>query len=385
MRILHVRPYGFDVGSVYKYTEMFRRIGDVTDVIVPPGDGYADLLEAITREKPDIGFMGGDWWEHWRAFDRAGIPYVLAEHDVVTLRRSTGGAHERAMLENASAVLFTSEDHRDYCAARYRLPHTEIVHLRPLLEQVDFKPLPQMKGRHLVYAGGIQSWRQRHGQYGYRCYQRIFERAMEAGWTMHVYPCYLTAPETIAEYAALGCVMHEQVPHRDLGRELSVYTAGLQAYADEGCDPLAISYCMTCRPNKTWDYLAAGIPTIGYNAGATAEIYRDRWGVVIDDLAHLTDIDSSSLPTRAKVLRHRSRERMDDDLPAFKRLARAAADARVKMEKQQAERARTRSYDVIAEFVCSGRRYAPGDTAHLSGEHAERALKAKVIALPVHR
>lgn len=379
MNILHVRPYGFDVGSVYKYRRMLADIADVTDITVP-ATGNSSTLAALIAGSYDAGLVGGDWWGHHEAFRQHGTPYVLVAHDITTIRMRGYSDNERRMLEGAASVIFTSEEHEDYCASRYRMPPHRTIHLRNTREQIAFKPLPKLPGKHLVYAGGVTAWSQRTGAYGYRSYHRIFAEVMAAGWTVHVYPCYLASAEIIAEYAAIGCVVHDQVPHTELPREMSRYTAGLQAYADERCDPLALAYTKTCRPNKTWDYLAAGIPTIGFNAGNTSALYDGKWGIVLDSLAEFEALSEDDLPSRAKIMRHRSREVMENDAALFaETLSDLTSETAAQTRKEAWERLVT--YRAREEFLdrSTGIRHKAGLTVELDGRRAEQALGKRLV------
>lgn len=318
--ILHIRPYGFEVGSVEKYAQMFGRYADMVEPVLLGDAPFAAVAAEIDKTEFDIGLVGGDWWKHWKGFAHRGRPYILVEHDIHTLRVPGARDEERAMIENASAVLFTSEDHQAYCDILYDLPPSDVIHLRPLAESLKFEPLPRLKGKHLVYAGGLASHANREGAYGYRSYHTIFKAFMEAGWTVHVYPCYLSGQQLKGEYAALGCVVHDEVPEVDLPRELSQYTAGLQAYADQ-CLPDAFRYTQTCRPNKTWTYLAAGIPTIGYRAGNTADIYDGKWGVILESLDDIPNLVPPKVDGRTRIA-----QVMDKDAPRFERLLQVALD-----------------------------------------------------------
>jgi hypothetical protein len=79
-------------------------------------------------------------------------------------------------------------------------------------------------------------------------------------------------------------VVHPNVPYDELLPLLSQYTAGLQAYWLTGVRESSAAYVHTCRPNKLWDYLAAGIPTIGYQGGPGMKVYAGKWGVVLRGL-----------------------------------------------------------------------------------------------------
>lgn len=361
------------VGSQRKYIEILRRHfgGRATP--------SAQFLRAIEGR---VALVAGDHWGEWKEAVAAGLPYVVDEHDVVSLRTGAGYAEERAMLEGALAVLFTSEDHRDYLLAQgVKLPPHEVVHLRPLDADLDFEPLPKLPGKHLVYAGAVTDEAQRAGPFGYRTYHQILGAFIRAGWTVHVYTP-MRGP-VLDELRALGVVLHDFVPHAELYRETSQYTAGLHGYEHDGVPELAASYCDTCRPNKTWDYLAAGIPTICVNGGNSAKVLDGRWGVALRDLSssELARAEPERLPTITEELRRSQVMEADADrLYALFEDALARAPARSKpvrgftrderRELRRARREAARQRDVICV-----------DRWHGSPNHGDIAVSLGVLAL----
>ncbi len=259
----------------------------------------------------------GDHGKEWRRCAEADVPFVLVENDVASLRsRSTASVdNEREMHAAARAVLYPSEAMRDVCVARYKPAHTEVVMLRPLARDLAFEPRPREE-RTLVYAGGIRDIGAARGRgYGYRLYHDIFAAAIAAGWRVIVHPSARTGE--LSGYAAIGVEVREHVPARDLYQALSGYAVGLQGYAEEG---YGTRYCV---PNKTWEYLAAGIPTLGVNGGLAARIYHGRWGIAggVEDVAkNLARLEWFDVPANV-----RAREVMDADAPAFDRLVAALA------------------------------------------------------------
>ena len=99
---------------------------------------------------------------------------------------------------------------------------------------------------------------------------------------MHVYTSQ--SPAVLKEYADLGCIMHTTVPERYLPAVLSQYTAGLQGFGAH------TDYSSIASPNKAWVYLAAGIPTIGINAGSAGNIYNGRWCTVLDSVSDMRTV-----------------------------------------------------------------------------------------------
>jgi hypothetical protein len=307
-------------GSSYKYYVLLQaHFGGITLKSKKQVSTPGDFSEDLQRLKPDIAFCHGDWMNYWVVPQSQGIPYILFEHDVHSLRTGLNTKQrnaEKAMLEGAAGIMFTSPDHQNYCNDNYQLTkHQGLVYLRPLKKDLAFSPLPKLPGKHLVYAGGIINTT--GSNYGYRAYRQIFTDFIDAGWTVHVYGNH-TQAETLKEYSKFGCVPHTWVPYWALLKEMSQYTAGLQAYTKEGVNTKAFEYTQTCRPNKTWDYLAAGIPTIGLNAGNCAKIYQEGgWGITIPDTERKT-LENIELPSFPESLRFE--HTMDGDISVFNRV-----------------------------------------------------------------
>jgi len=295
-------------GSRYKFIEMFSRLCQL------------DVVPKLTANY-DFAIVRGDKSRDYQKAMQLGLPYILIEHDVWSVRAGVEtDKHEREMIENAACVLFTSAHHADL-AAKYTIPPSEYIHLRPLAKDLDFEPLPKLPGRNLVYAGGIMG-SENEDIFGYRKYAvSVFPALMAAGWTIHVYPAWNALNRT-KEYEAIGCIMHEPVPQKDLYRELSQYQAGFQGYAE--CGPQ--EYVKSCRPNKLWEYLGAGIPTLGYNTGSGAHIYEGKWGYVAETWADIPAVSERVLNMTISDDLRRS-EVIDNDIDAFARLVDIASVA----------------------------------------------------------
>ena len=287
-----------------------------------------DFRPDIMALKPDLLVCRGDWLKYYQIAIEQKVPYILIEQDVHSLRTKLLKRQmqiEKEMIENAAGVIFTSEDHRTYCKKKYNLPTNNVViYLRPLLEDLAWEPMKKLPGKNLVYAGGVIQ-KPNGGNYGYRCYKRVFKAFIDAGWTIHLYGSknqYITVRaygeinrESTEDDPGYKIVPHGWIPYRDLLREMSQYTAGLQAYAKVDVDEQAFAYTQTCRPNKTWDYLAAGIPTIGLYPGNCAKIYLDGgWGVVVPDTERST-LENIKLPKFPTHLRYE--QVMEQDLVKF--------------------------------------------------------------------
>jgi hypothetical protein len=240
----------------------------------------------------DLGICQGDAQTLYLEFLKRGIPYLLVENDVHSFRfglNEKSYAHDKQIIENASAIIFTSEGYVEYFKEikkkyGWYLPEYIVVHNKPMRQDTKFIPRVKTEGLNLVLDGGLTMWDRNNDFYHYKAYHLIFNAFIKAGWKVHLYPTKLINERRIRDYISIGCIIHEWVKGDKIYQEMSQYTAGLQAFNSVDTPESAINFAHKCRPNKLYDYLAAGIPTIGYNGGDGMEVYRDKWGIVIDDL-----------------------------------------------------------------------------------------------------
>lgn len=325
MNILYFLSTG-DVGSAYKNINfMCENFGGH----IVRGS-VAEAIRYICKSKPELIVVRDGGRNDCGIALRYGIPYILIENDVSSMRRGMSSKSlegERTKIERAAAILLTSEDHASYLEGKYKMPYHRVIHTRPLRKDLDFEPKPKKLTPSLVYAGGLNQWDHRSGDFGYRCYHTILKAFIDAGWEVHLYPAYVEN-RRLSEYKELGCVVHSKLPYQDLLRELSQYTAGLHSYNREGVPEKAYNYTQTCRGNKIWDYLAAGIPTIGYQGGKGMDIYRNKWGIVIQSLSK---DNLSTLPRRLEKIKiteeMRLENTMDSDFDVYQEIIEKALEA----------------------------------------------------------
>ena len=233
---------------------------------------------------------------------------------------------ERERIENASAIILTSEDHAKYLQylkekKGWKIPYYKVIHTRPLRKDIDYEPKEKKEGLNLVYAGGVVAgWERRNSHYGYRCYHGIFKEFIRAGWNVHIYSASYNTGK-LSEYKDIGCILHRNLPYKELIQEMSQYTAGFHGYNKEGVPEKSYEYTKLCRGNKIWDYLAAGIPTIGYQGGNGMKIYKGKWGIIINDLERDTLEKIPERLARLKITKRMRRANiMDKDIKKYKKI-----------------------------------------------------------------
>jgi len=305
--IFRLHPNWYD-GSSYKFPSFLKKAFGVEN------------SREKTEGEYDLGICKGDWHTFHKEFMERNLPYLLLEHDIYSYRfglNEKSYVHDKEKIENASAVIFTSEEYVKYyedLKKRYgwHIPKYVVIHNRPLTKDLNFIPKKKLEGLNLVLEGGLSVWTKKNDPYHYKAYNYIFEQFIKAGWKVHIYPTKVASnKKKLKAYQDIGCIIHEWVPCQLLYQEISQYTAGFQGFNSINTPESSLKFAQACRPNKIYDYLAAGIPTIGYNGKEGMEIYRDKWGIVIDDLEQET---LKAIPERLKKIKITKKMRYDNVL-----------------------------------------------------------------------
>jgi len=168
-----------------------------------------------------------------------------------------------------------------------------VLHLKPNKSDLNFTPLPKIP-RSIVYSGKYlkSKWEDRKTKGGYRAYHDIFKSFTYLGWDVYI----ITHTEDMREYEQIGCNIIRNIPQMDMYKHLSQYELGFHGFNYTDIPELSQFYINQCTPNKTWEYLAAGIPTISYNAGFSSLILNGKWGYSVNNLAEINSLDFSKLP-----------------------------------------------------------------------------------------
>jgi len=297
------------IASRYKYTKLLRYIyGEDMQIFDEREFQKAKIW------KPDYCIVFGSFRNTFKLPLQQGIPYILCDHDIISLYRSGEKHNEFRKIRGAKKIIFTSPDHQLYIIKQYGIPadKTMVLYLRHSKDDIDFEPMKKIPGKNLVYIGGLLDnsfANHMDGKFSYRCYTDIFKTIISNGWNVHLYAAR-KRPEI---YTKIGCIYHPRFEEgKDLFRELSQYTAGLQGFANNNA---SFNYAKTCRPNKIWNYLAAGIPTIGINPGNGINIYERKWGCELKNLDEINSLDFSNLDLN----RYRQMEIIENQAEELKR------------------------------------------------------------------
>lgn len=187
--------------------------------------------------------------------------------------------YDRIWAEHAAGFITASEGFMPFVEqVTGEKPNYFYLPLKYSRKELRFKKR-QTRPKTVVYVGGLISpifTQTTHMEYDYRDMSSYFKEILDAGWEVHCYTPNWEDPRSRAYYKALGCKMHGFLAP-PIYEEISKYEVGIMGYR-EGCNP----YALVCTPNKTFDYLGAGIPTLGVGeTGMASDIFvKGGWGTV---------------------------------------------------------------------------------------------------------
>jgi glycosyltransferase involved in cell wall biosynthesis len=210
------------------------------------------------------------------------FPTVIDMHDCAKYRGQKDPFISWVYGHKESPKIFASPGLANYVKNHYNIEDYHVIMNLPLKRWLNFKQKKKLPGNNIVYFGGLASL---NGKHSYRYYEKIFQKFVENGINVHVYPAN---PDITTENLGWkGCIVHETIDgYENLYSELSQYQAGFAGYNDIDADPKILEYPQACIPNKAFDYMMAGIPTVAYNLGYSSKYVRN-WGVCVNDIGDL--------------------------------------------------------------------------------------------------
>jgi hypothetical protein len=144
--------------------------------------------------------------------------------------------------------------------------------------------LPKLNGLHAVYEGGF------HPELPYRRYLPLINRLSELGCTVHVFP---TGRPT--DFPG-PFIRREKLPYGKLLEEMTRFHFGITGYNYDALEPVTVKWLDSNLPNKGFDYNAAGLPVLVWNAKNIYDEMKSYGSTLfVDDLSKLERSDLESL------------------------------------------------------------------------------------------
>ena len=243
-----------------------------------------DLQERIRKGKFDVVHVFTDYCDMANRLMQT-EKIIIDTYDVGEMRGTKDNFSE-VVYQSKWPKLFSSGKHREYLKNKYNIQGKTWVipnlHLKKWCEKIA--PGAKLPGENIVYYGGVSLLKT--SDYGYRLYVKQFRKFADAGIKVHIYPANTTRRYKI--YEGENIILHKKVDHEGLLQELSKYRVGFLGYNDLDVNPVPVAYAKTCLPNKAFDYMMAGVPSLSYNLGY-AEKYVKNWGVCCSNVDELVE------------------------------------------------------------------------------------------------
>jgi hypothetical protein len=220
------------------------------------------------------------------------VKIILVVDDIWSIRnRGKLSLKDRCCIDKAKAFIYLSQYFITHIPSRGK-PRM-VLPLKPNEHDLHFIPLPKIP-HSIVYSGKYlkSKWEDRKSRGGYRAYHEIFSKLIGMNWNVYI----VTNTEDMKEYEDIGCNVIRNIPQNQIYKYLSQFELGFHGFNYNGIPELSKSYINQCTPNKTWEYLASGIPTLSYNAGLSSLILDKKWGYAVNSLSEIDSLDWSKLP-----------------------------------------------------------------------------------------
>lgn len=211
-----------------------------------------DLRIEIEMAQPDMIHVAFDYSAPARVAIDSGIPVVL---DVCGFTR---GDDARDVYESGYPLICPDPAVYQKLCDNYDVRHSlmkNIPNTVPLRwgSRMRLDREPYREGKTLVYIGGMRG----------RGIERLIDIFSRHGIRVHVYPVNGDVPDQ--------AIHHRPVKnYLEMLREIRQYHVGLAANIDTALD------------NRVFDYMYAGIPTLGVNLGYAGKFVK-RWGICTNE------------------------------------------------------------------------------------------------------
>lgn len=239
-----------------------------------------DLGPKIKALAPDVVHVHAEpAWLGWFAKEcLPDTPVIFDAHDLNYCR--SGGKtieeDERKTLNDVDGVICPSYAYQKAVTEGFGVELSEVIY--SMVNEKDYPDIDEMpRVNGIVYEGGMVATSDEErakGQVRYNDYRSLAVELFNARIPLH---CYPGRAEFADEYIQAGVVWHYSYTYQHLLRQLTRYDWGLVG------SPFQNPAWDSAMPNKLFDYIAAGIPILVYNAKEVAELVREYdLGIVIE-------------------------------------------------------------------------------------------------------
>lgn len=212
-----------------------------------------------------------------------GKPVVWDVHDMVSQRSGSPDQHELNAMESADGIVVPSRRYKEILQTRTQKPIVEVLSSVPLKLYPTVRRKPEQIG--LVYEGGLKGKEQEKSeQFQFRNWSDVFRQITQMNIQVWAYPS--SSIENFENYQSTGAMIMPPMRYDQLIKNLSAHECGLLGSPTPNNGAFDGSL-----PNKMFEYIAAGIPAVAYNAPDAANFLEATgFGVGITDLEQLPEV-----------------------------------------------------------------------------------------------
>ena len=260
-----------------------RTIPDAFRALLPNQFYYInreDLGPKLKVLAPDLVHVHTEpAWLGWFAKEcLPDTPVIFDAHDLNYCR--SGGKtleeDERRTLCDCDGVILPSQAYEQAVKEGFGVKLSEVIY--SMVNEEDYPKIDEMpRVNGIVYEGGMGATSEEEraeGKMRYNDYRSLAVELFNARIPFH---CYPGRAEFADEYIKAGVVWNYSYMYHQLLKQLTRYDWGLVG------SPFKNPAWDSAMPNKLFDYVAAGIPVLVYNAEEAAAFVREHdIGIVIE-------------------------------------------------------------------------------------------------------
>ena len=233
------------------------------------------------------------------------IPVIFDAHDLNLVRQTIRHNPEKKeatkdeikSFKMCDGVIFPSVGYQEYCKKYKALVYTptEVIYSMVNKHVLHMPGVSRLPG--IVYQGGLTI------NNNYRDYRQVASILNNMKIPFHIYD---TTMNYMQQYTAAGAICMPTQSYYSLIRNLNRYDWGFVG------SPIKSSQWDRAMPNKMFEFIAAGIPCLVYQANECAEfVKKHNLGIVVDDLRDIPSIYDQHEKYRKIVMQKRDQFTME--------------------------------------------------------------------------
>lgn len=232
-----------------------------------------------------------DWMGHISKAVHPNVPVVFDAHDLFSVRINEVFADEKKSFEMCDAFIYPSVGYMDHALDTHNIQDkpNEVIYSMCNIDAVVETPSPMLGG--LVYEGGlrVQADEIREGvpeQYryhNYRNFNEVFRYLTEKGLPV---TAIAANPDAMQHHGGSGAMVVASLDFDSLIRNLTRFNWGIVGSPIKGSHQWD-----TAMPHKLFEYIAAGLPILTWDAKEIAEfVNKHQVGIVLDSYKDIPEV-----------------------------------------------------------------------------------------------